>query len=369
MRIDWQKWAAIAICALTVGAGLIFFGGKLLAIALPFLLAFGISLCVTPLSDRLSKYLHLPARLCAVVLFTLLLIGLLLLLGATANRLLRELRELLERLLKSEGFPNAFLSDSFDYFERLTAGSILLDRPESAARYAAFRNRFNQTVSDMIENALASVSAELPRIAAKWIAALPTALLFAAVTVIAGFYFCMDRQWGQRVAAMLPRAIGDRIPRWKAAAKRISWKYVKAYLVLLLLTFAQLFLGFTILQIEYAFLLAFLISVIDILPVLGVGTVLVPWAIIALAQKDLKLGFGLLVIYFVVTVIRQITEPRLIGKSLGLHPLSALLASYAGWTLFGVFGMALGPLAALFFKSLYGPYAARHRKDTSGTEM
>jgi sporulation integral membrane protein YtvI len=228
-----------------------------------------------------------------------------------------------------------------------------MEHPEVLERYAAFRVRFNQTVSDMIGNALAALSGELPTLAAKWISALPSALLFAAVTVIAGFYFCIDGHWGERAIALLPCDLKDRVPRWRTAVKRLSWRYVKAYLVLLLLTFSQLFLGFTILRLEYAFLLAFVISVVDILPVLGVGTVLVPWAVVALLQKNHRLGIGLLILYFAVTVIRQVLEPRLIGKSLGLHPLCTLLAGYAGWKLFGVLGMALGPIAALFLRNLW----------------
>ena len=358
MKVDWGKWAAISICAVAVGLGIFFLGGKLFSIALPFLLARAVSLCVTPISNRLSKRLHLPKGLCAVVLFTLFLLLSFFLLGTAVNRLLRELRELLERLLASEDFPATLLSDSFDYFERLTAGSALMERPELAERYAVFRTRFNQTVSDMIGNALAALSGELPALAAKWISALPSALLFAAVTVIAGFYFCIDGHWGERVIPLLPRALGDRIPLWRSAVKRISWRYVKAYLVLLLLTFAQLFLGFTLLRIEYAFLLAFVISVVDILPVLGVGTVLVPWAVVVHLQRNHRLGIGLLILYFAVTVIRQVLEPRLIGKSLGLHPLCTLLASYAGWKLFGVLGMALGPIVALLLRSLWRGFGA-----------
>ena len=89
----------------------------------------------------------------------------------------------------------------------------------------------------------------------------------------------------------------------------------------------------------------------DMLPVLGVGTVLVPWALVAFFQRNFYLGFGLTVLYLVMLILRQIAEPKLLGKSLGLHPLLTLFAGYAGFRLFGFFGMLAGPVVATLVKN------------------
>jgi hypothetical protein len=99
--------------------------------------------------------------------------------------------------------------------------------------------------------------------------------------------------------------------------------------------------------VDYAFLLAALIALVDLLPILGVGTVLIPWSVVMLLQHRFFIGFGLLVLYLAVTVVRQIAEPRLLGKSLGLHPLLTVFSTYVGWELFGFFGMLLGPFFVL----------------------
>jgi predicted PurR-regulated permease PerM len=132
----------------------------------------------------------------------------------------------------------------------------------------------------------------------------------------------------------------------------VSRKYIKAYGILLLLTFALLLIGFWILGVEYAFLLAFLIALADLLPVIGVGTILIPWGIIMLIQKEFYLGFGLLILFLAISLIRQVAEPKVLGKSLGLHPLLALFATYVGFTLFGLLGMILAPIVALLGKRL-----------------
>ena len=120
---------------------------------------------------------------------------------------------------------------------------------------------------------------------------------------------------------------------------------------MLALTFGELLIGFLILGVDYAFLLALIIAVLDMLPVLGVGTVLIPWALVALLQKNFYLGFGLVILYLVMLVLRQIAEPKLLGKSLGLHPLLTLFASYAGFRLFGFLGMLAGPVVATLIKN------------------
>ena len=136
-------------------------------------------------------------------------------------------------------------------------------------------------------------------------------------------------------------------------------KYIKAYGILLALTFALLLIGFWILRIQYAFLLAFLIALADFLPVIGVGTILIPWGIVMLLQKNFYIGFGLLIVYLVISLVRQVAEPKVLGKSLGLHPLLTLFATYVGFSLFGIVGMIIAPVVVLLCKQLLGLQASR----------
>ena len=105
-----------------------------------------------------------------------------------------------------------------------------------------------------------------------------------------------------------------------------------------------------LLGLRYALLLAVLTAVIDALPVLGAGTVLLPWAVYDLLTGNVPLALGLAITYAAVTVLRSAIQAKLLGDQLGLHPLASLAAIYAGWTLWGVMGMLLFPILAICVK-------------------
>ena len=129
-------------------------------------------------------------------------------------------------------------------------------------------------------------------------------------------------------------------------------KYLRAYFFIIVITFSELYLGFLILDVEYAVGLALLIAVVDILPVLGTGTILIPWTLICFLKKDFYLGIGLAIMYLVIAVIRQIIEPRIVGRSIGLHPLVTLASMYVGLKLGGLLWLILLPVAVNVLKNL-----------------
>ena len=99
-------------------------------------------------------------------------------------------------------------------------------------------------------------------------------------------------------------------------------------------------------------MIAVIVSVLDVLPALGAAVVLVPWGIVSLAAGNVRVGAGLLILAGVVTLLRQIAEPKIVGKSLGLHPLVALLSMYVAFRLFGAIGLVLGPCTAIVVRSV-----------------
>jgi predicted PurR-regulated permease PerM len=115
-------------------------------------------------------------------------------------------------------------------------------------------------------------------------------------------------------------------------------------------------LGLYLLRVDYVLLLGLLIGLFDVLPVLGPGTLLVPWALVSFLERDSRVGWGLLLIYAVILVSRQIVEPKIIASGLGLHPLAALAAGFVGLQIFGAFGLLLGPLLASLAYFIWGEY-------------
>lgn len=130
-------------------------------------------------------------------------------------------------------------------------------------------------------------------------------------------------------------------------------KYIKAYLKIMFITFIELFIGFYIIGIQNFILAAILIAIFDILPVLGIGGILIPWFTFAFLSGNIQLGFGLLIIYITVTIVRHFIEPKIVGDQLGLNPLVTLLSIYLGFIWFGITRMLIIPIITNIFLKLY----------------
>lgn len=139
----------------------------------------------------------------------------------------------------------------------------------------------------------------------------------------------------------------------KVSFKETIGKYLIAYFKIMSITFIELSIGLTILKIPNSIFIAFLIAIFDILPVLGTGGIMVPWILISFILGNIQLGVGLLILYGIVTVVRQLIEPKIVGDQLGLNPLVALISIYLGFIWFGVTGMLLIPITANIFIHLY----------------
>lgn len=157
------------------------------------------------------------------------------------------------------------------------------------------------------------------------------------------------------ISAKLPKLrhwLLRRLPREKLRAMAAAGRRVKgavagwlmAQCKLMLATFAIVAVGLIWLRVPYGPLWALGIALVDALPVLGTGAVLLPWAAICLIQDNLPRALGLLGVYLTVTLVRSMLEPRLVGRHMGLDPLAALAALYAGYQLWGIGGMILAPL-------------------------
>ena len=206
----------------------------------------------------------------------------------------------------------------------------------------------------MLSNALSTVTKWIPSALLSIFKKLPSVLIFLLIAVISCFYFAADiDRINKKAVLLLPVPLRARIPSIKRQFLDKSSRYLRAYVILLLLTFGELFVGLSILRTPYPLLLAIFISILDILPILGVGTILIPWAAVELLfTKDYYTGVGLLIIYVIITVVRQVTEPRIVGGSLGLHPLLTLISMYVGLKLFGFLGALLAPMAIIVLRSL-----------------
>lgn len=322
-----------AILALWLGLWYIF------PILLPFLLGGALAAGVEPLVKVLQRKLRFPrflASLVCVSLGIILLLGVLTLLAALTVRELRNLSGAVPALTETAQASLAVLED---WLLSLADGA-----PDS------LRPGLIQGVRDIFSGG----SALLERIAG-WALGLATGILgripggllglgtaVLSAYMISGKYPLLQQKLGE----FLSRREGS-IPKALAGLKEAVFGWLKAQCKLSALTLCVAAAGFVLIGIRQWLLWAVLTALVDAVPLLGTGTVLLPWSLVCLLQGDRGRSLGLLVTYLAAVLLRTAMEPRLVGRQLGLDPLATLLALYAGYRLFGLAGMILSPLLAV----------------------
>ncbi len=198
------------------------------------------------------------------------------------------------------------------------------------------------TLSGKLLEALSKVAASAPKI-----------VLFA-ITYAIGVFFISGSF--QEIKAFLLRQVPYRHRKnarnMKDGLSNALVKWLKAQVILMCITFLELTVAFLILKIEYAAFLALFISFIDALPVFGVGTIVLPWAVVALLMGNAPRAAALLAIYCIVMVVRNFLQPRLVGGMLGIHQVPMLIAIYIGFCVAGFSGMILLPIGLVMLKRL-----------------
>jgi sporulation integral membrane protein YtvI len=128
--------------------------------------------------------------------------------------------------------------------------------------------------------------------------------------------------------------------------------FLRAQLILSAMTYIIALTGLLILDVDYPLAIALLTVIVDILPILGVGSALVPWATYSLITGNTFLAVGLLILFVVITIIRRIVEPKVLGDAVGISALAALVSLYVGFKIFGVIGLFLGPIIVIIYQAM-----------------
>lgn len=216
-------------------------------------------------------------------------------------------------------------------------------------------------ITPMLDVVVKNITAFLPgfatSVAAKLtlvLTSVPSLLISILIAIISSFFFATDYNNIVRgLLGMIPKRQRQLILDIKDGVSAVLLKYLRAYAILMSVTFVELSLAFLVLGVGNPFGLAALIASVDILPILGTGSVMIPWAVIEMAVGNRELGIALAIVYLVITVIRNVLEPKVVGKQIGLHPLLTLVCIYVGLKFFGFIGLLGLPIAATLIKTLY----------------
>ncbi|MBR6766640.1 MAG: sporulation integral membrane protein YtvI [Clostridia bacterium] len=187
---------------------------------------------------------------------------------------------------------------------------------------------------------ISSLSTSLLGMASGVAFSLPSMLISVIIAIVSTLFMLFDwDRFADFIFLQMPSGNGELARKIIHQVGATIKKFILSYGMIMLITFAELSIGFNIIGIRNAFLIAALISVFDILPVVGCGGILIPWTIISFVIGNTRMGIGLAIIYLFVTVLRNILEPRIVGQQVGLHPLVTLMSMVIGSALMGGVGL------------------------------
>ena len=204
-----------------------------------------------------------------------------------------------------------------------------------------------------IESILSKTSIKLTSLATEVAIKIPEMFFSVTVAIITSFFAAIDFDMIKKfILGQIPLKAQKRILEIKNLLSCSVFKMIKCYVVIFFITFIELFVGFALLKVSDPFVVAILIAIADILPIIGTGTVLIPWSIIAFFEKNIAFSIGIIALFFISIVVRNIVEPKLIGEKLGLHPIVSLLCLYIGLKIGGVMMAIVLPFTVIIIKYL-----------------
>lgn len=345
----WIKYARILtnlVIFLALASLAVFLGPKLLMFFMPFVLGWIISLIANPLVHFLEKHVKIVRKISSVII----IIGVLALvcLGGYAliSWLVHQVGGFLSRL------PSYYKSimEEIDQLLDLLDGVLKRMPVDVRDKIQDFGDESVKVITDWVKNLGKPAMTAASRAAKN----LPSVFIGFFVTLLSAYFFTADHdKLTARCKKIAPASVQHTVMIVKESFSSTVGGYFKAQFKIMGVVAVIIIAGLFIMGVDYAVLLGILIAFLDALPFLGTGTVLFPWALLKILNQDYKMAVGLIILYAVSQVVRQIIQPKLIGDSIGLAPLPTLVFIYIGYQMGGFFGMLIAIPVGMIIIELY----------------
>lgn len=320
-----------------------FIVAKSFVFMLPFIFGWLISLIIEPMVILLTKKLRLYRGISSFIsVIAFLVIGGLLI-SSLGGLIISELTKL------SNPLP--------DVTEKTNEFILYLDQ-NFQSLFINISPRLASSISDTlysIINALTGYIGVLATSTINFVTAIPNFLIFILFTLLSAFFISKDKE-------KIYRFISVRIPKKLYNSKNIKvlkedlllaiFGYIRAQLILMIITFTISSIGLSLIGANYAIPIALIVSIVDAFPVLGSGSIYIPWILIRLINGDYNTAIFLLILYLSITIVRQTLEPKILSSQIGLYPLVTLISIYVGFKIFGFIGIILGPFMVITILAL-----------------
>ena len=344
-NFDFKKLYFIVYIALILLVVFIVF--KLGIFLFPFTIALFFSILARPLTQFLQNKLKLSKKISTIISIITFLVIFFGIIGWGSLKLVSEIYKLSQNLNSYSEMIQKLWTDSmakiYSYLGNFPSG---------------FTKQINDTINGFISSGSVKLGTFIKGLI-DFITSIPTLILYICITILATFFISLDRD---KIISFLeqqfPKSWLDKVFNIKTDMFTVLGSYIKAQLILMTICFFELLvclnlLSFLHFNVAYPLLMSIIICAIDALPILGAGTILIPWAMISFALGDIKLGIALIIIYLFVLSVRQMLEPKLVSQNLGVHPLITLISMYSGFKIFGVIGFLIGPIVMIILKNVF----------------
>lgn len=344
-RFDFKKLYFILYIVLILIVVYLLF--KLGIFLFPFTLALFFSILTQPFSNFLQKKLKFSQKIATIISIVLFLIIFLSFISLSSLRLSSEIYKLSQNLNKYSENAKTLWNDSID-----KAYEVLGYFPDG------FNNQIKSSINGFISLGTSKFGTFINGFI-NFITSIPTIILYICITILSTFFISLDKR---EILAFLEQQFPESWLRKLYNIKRemfnVLGSYIKAQLILMTICFFELLISFNLLaflkfNLPYPLIFSLVICIIDALPILGAGAILLPWSLFSFVMGDIKMGLALLAIYFLVLSVRQMLEPKLISQNLGVHPLVTLISMYSGFKFFGVIGFLIGPVVMIILKNVF----------------
>ncbi len=350
MVIDMNYWTKVIKKLVTFAISLLFLYlcFKLVVFYMPFLIAFIISLLLEPAIKFFMKKCKLKRKISSIIVM-IVVIGILLgLLIWIISTIIAEGLNLLDNL--GTYFTNASaLIEKFINQENLQKIGI----PSSVIQTV------EKSATELLNTATVWLNSFLKDVL-EWITSIPKIGIYFVVTFLSLYFICTDKVYIlDQIEHHLPELWVKKLYKHVREIITALGKYLKAEATLVLISFLISLVGLYIykyagLNVSYPLLYAIAIAFVDALPIFGSGTVMLPLAIISAFNGDITLAIAVLVLWIIMSVVRQFIEPKIVGKNIGIHPIFTLIAMYTGFKISGIIGLFIGPIALIILKNIFG---------------
>ncbi len=349
MVIDFHYWTRVVrkLLIIIFTFVILYFGVKLAAFYMPFLIAFIISLMLEPLIRFLMRKLKLKRKQSSIVVIIFIMGIIIGLITWAVSSLISEGSSLLNNINEYVEITTKKIQDMIAHIniKNLNIPDTVLSAIESSSK-------------DLL-NTLAAELQNIIKALLNFITSIPTIGIYLSVTFLALYFMCTDKVYMiDQLEHHLPEVWVKKLYRHLKDLVKVLGGYLKAEATLIIISFIVSLVGLYIfhfvgLNVKYPLLYAVAIGFVDALPIFGSGTVMVPWAIIEGFNGDIKLGISILGLWIVMSIVRQLIEPRIVGNHIGIHPIFTLIAMYTGFKLIGVIGLFIGPIALIILKNVF----------------